>query len=206
MIQFIKEIIVILRRKMIVLGIDPGTAIVGYSVIEFIKNKYNVLDYGCVFTDKDEDMPVRLEKIYNKLDGIIKIRKPVDMAIEELFFFKNQKTIIKVGQARGVITLCGQKNKLNLFSYTPLQVKMGVTGYGKADKKQVQEMVKVILGLETIPKPDDAADALAIAITHINSKGGFGSFSRSDNLNSKLKKLESNRISVAEYKKLMGMK
>ena len=83
---------------------------------------------------------------------------------------------------------------------------MGVTGYGKADKKQVQEMVKVILGLETIPKPDDAADALAIAITHINSKGGFGSFSRSDNLNSKLKKLESNRISVAEYKKLMGMK
>ncbi len=206
MIQFIKEIIVILRRKMIVLGIDPGTAIVGYSVIEFIKNKYNVLDYGCVFTDKDEDMPVRLEQIYDKLDGIIKIWKPVDMAIEELFFFKNQKTIIKVGQARGVITLCGQKNKLNLFSYTPLQVKMGVTGYGKADKKQVQEMVKVILGLETIPKPDDAADALAIAVTHINSKGSLGSFTRSDNLDVKLKKLDSNRISVAEYKKLMGMK
>ena len=206
MIQFIKEIIVILRRKMIVLGIDPGTAIVGYSVIEFIKNKYNVLDYGCVFTDKDEDMPVRLEQIYDKLDGIIKIWKPEDMAIEELFFFKNQKTIIKVGQARGVITLCGQKNKLNLFSYTPLQVKMGVTGYGKADKKQVQEMVKVVLGMSEIPKPDDAADALAIAVTHINSKGGLGSFTRSDNLDVKLKKLDSNRISVAEYKKLMGMK
>ncbi len=191
---------------MIVMGIDPGTAIVGYSIVEFTKNKYRILDYGCVFTDKDEDMPVRLEQIYDKLDGIIKIWKPEDMAIEELFFFKNQKTIIKVGQARGVITLCGQKNKLNLFSYTPLQVKMGVTGYGKADKKQVQEMVKVVLGMSEIPKPDDAADALAIAVTHINSKGGLGSFTRSDNLDVKLKKLDSNRISVAEYKKLMGMK
>ena len=191
---------------MIVMGIDPGTAIVGYSIVEFVKNKYRILDYGCVFTDKDEDMPVRLEQIYDKLDGIIKIWKPEDMAIEELFFFKNQKTIIKVGQARGVITLCGQKNKLNLFSYTPLQVKMGVTGYGKADKKQVQEMVKVVLGMDEIPKPDDAADALAIAVTHINSKGGLGSFTRSDNLDIKLKKLDSNRISVAEYKKLMGMK
>ncbi len=191
---------------MIVMGIDPGTAIVGYSIVEFTKNKYRILDYGCVFTDKDEDMPVRLEQIYDKLDGIIKIWKPEDMAIEELFFFKNQKTIIKVGQARGVITLCGQKNKLNLFSYTPLQVKMGVTGYGKADKKQVQEMVKVVLGMQEIPKPDDAADALAIAVTHINSKGGLGSFARSDNLDVKLKKLDSNRISVAEYKKLMGMK
>lgn len=191
---------------MIVMGIDPGTAIVGYSIVEFVKNKYRILDYGCVYTDKDEDMPVRLEQIYDKLDGIIKIWKPEDMAIEELFFFKNQKTIIKVGQARGVITLCGQKNKLNLFSYTPLQVKMGVTGYGKADKKQVQEMVKVVLGMQEIPKPDDAADALAIAVTHINSKGGLGSFARSDNLDVKLKKLDSNRISVAEYKKLMGMK
>ena len=191
---------------MIVMGIDPGTAIVGYSIVEFVKNKYRILDYGCVYTDKDEDMPVRLEQIYDKLDGIIKIWKPEDMAIEELFFFKNQKTIIKVGQARGVITLCGQKNKLNLFSYTPLQVKMGVTGYGKADKKQVQEMVKVVLGMSEIPKPDDAADALAIAVTHINSKGGLVSFTRSDNLDVKLKKLDSNRISVAEYKKLMGMK
>ena len=151
---------------MIVMGIDPGTAIVGYSIVEFTKNKYRILDYGCVFTDKDEDMPVRLEQIYDKLDGIIKIWKPEDMAIEELFFFKNQKTIIKVGQARGVITLCGQKNKLNLFSYTPLQVKMGVTGYGKADKKQVQEMVRMQLGLKEVPKPDDCADALAAAITH----------------------------------------
>ena len=167
---------------MIVLGVDPGTAIVGYSVIEYEKSKYRVLDYGCIYTDKDEDMPVRLEKIYDGLDGLVKIRKPQDMALEELYFFKNQKTVIKVGQARGVITLCGQKNSLDLYSYTPLQVKMGIAGYGRADKKQIQEMVKVILGLDEIPKPDDAADALAIAITHINSKAGFGSFSRGDNL------------------------
>ena len=191
---------------MIVLGVDPGTAIVGYSVIEYVKNKYRVLDYGCVYTDKDEDMPVRLEKIYDGLDGIIKIWKPQDMAVEELYFFKNQKTVIKVGQARGVITLCGQKNSLDLYSYTPLQVKMGIAGYGRADKKQIQEMVKVILGLDEIPKPDDAADALAIAITHINSKAGFGSFSRGDNLSKKLGKLDGNRISVSEYKKLMGLK
>ena len=191
---------------MIVLGVDPGTAIVGYSVIEYVKNKYRILDCGCVYTDKDEDMPVRLEKIYDGLDGLVKIWKPQDMAVEELYFFKNQKTVIKVGQARGVITLCGQKNSLDLYSYTPLQVKMGIAGYGRADKKQIQEMVKVILGLDEIPKPDDAADALAIAITHINSKAGFGSFSRGDNLSKKLGKLDGNRISVSEYKKLMGLK
>ena len=191
---------------MIVLGVDPGTAIVGYSVIEVIKGKNRILDYGCVFTDKDEDMPLRLEKIYDELEGIIKIWKPQDMAIEELYFFKNQKTIVKVGQARGVITLCGQKNKLDLYSYTPLQVKMGIAGYGRADKKQIQEMVKLILGLEEIPKPDDAADALAIAITHINSKSGLGGFTRGDNLSKKLKNLDSNKISVSEYKKLMGLK
>ena len=191
---------------MIVLGVDPGTAIVGYSVIEYIKSKYRILDYGCIYTDKDEDMPVRLEKIYDGLDGIIKIWKPQDMAVEELFFFKNQKTVIKVGQARGVITLCGQKNSLDLYSYTPLQVKMGIAGYGRADKRQIQEMVKVILGMDEIPKPDDAADALAIAITHINSKAGFGGFSRGDNLSKKLGKLEGNKISVSEYKKLVGLK
>ncbi|MCP1225520.1 crossover junction endodeoxyribonuclease RuvC [Sebaldella sp. S0638] len=191
---------------MIVLGVDPGTAIVGYSVIEYEKSKYRVLDYGCIYTDKDEDMPVRLEKIYDGLDGLVKIWKPQDMAVEELYFFKNQKTVIKVGQARGVITLCGQKNSLDLYSYTPLQVKMGIAGYGRADKKQIQEMVKVILGLDEIPKPDDAADALAIAITHINSKAGFGSFSRGDNLSKKLGKLDGNKISVSEYKKLMGLK
>ena len=128
------------------------------------------------------------------------------MAIENLFFFKNQKTIIEVGQARGVITLSGQKNGLNLFSYTPLQVKMGIAGYGKADKKQIQEMVKLILKLENIPKPDDASDALAIAITHINSKNGFGGFSRGDNVTKKLGTLNSNKIKLSDYKKLMNIK
>ena len=125
-----------------ILGIDPGTAIVGYSIVDFEQGKYIVKDYGCIYTSKDEDMPQRLEKIYDSLENIIKIWKPDDMAIENLFFFKNQKTIIEVGQARGIIMLAGQKNGLNLFSYTPLQVKMGIAGYGKAEKKQIQEMVQ----------------------------------------------------------------
>ncbi|MBP7739608.1 MAG: crossover junction endodeoxyribonuclease RuvC [Leptotrichiaceae bacterium] len=189
-----------------ILGIDPGVAIVGYSVIDFEKGSYFVQDYGCIYTSKDDDMPLRLEKIYNSLENIIKLWKPEDMAIENLFFFKNQKTIIEVGQARGVITLSGQKNGLNLFSYTPLQVKMGIAGYGKADKKQIQEMVKLILKLENIPKPDDASDALAIAITHINSKNGFGGFSRGDNVTKKLGTLNSNKIKLSDYKKLMNIK
>ena len=189
-----------------ILGIDPGTAIVGYSVIDFEKGKYKVLDYGCIYTDKDEDMPIRLEKIYDGLDNIIKLWNPSDMAIEELYFFKNQKTIVKVGQARGVITLVGQKNGMNIYSYTPLQVKMGIASYGRAEKKQIQEMVKIILKLDEIPKPDDAADALAIAITHINSKNGFGGFSRGDNITKKLEKLNTGKIKLSDYKKLMGQK
>ena len=186
-----------------ILGIDPGTAIIGYSIVEFEKNNYKVLDYGCIYTGKDEDMPVRLEKIYDFLDNLIKFWKPDDMAIEDLFFFKNQKTIVKVGQSRGVITLAGQKNKLNIFSYTPLQVKMGIASYGRADKKQIQEMVKVILNLKEIPKPDDAADALAIAITHINSKNSFGGFTRGDNISKKLGALKKDRIKLSDYKKLI---
>ena len=186
-----------------ILGIDPGTAIVGYAVVDYENGDYTPLDYGCIFTDKDEDMPIRLEKIYDGLENIIKLWKPTDMAIEDLFFFKNQKTVIKVGQARGVITLAGQKNKLNLYSYTPLQVKMGIASYGRADKKQIQEMVKLILKLDEIPKPDDAADALAIAITHINYKIGFGGFNRGDNITKKLDKITSNRIKLEDYKRLM---
>ena len=189
-----------------ILGVDPGTAIVGYSIVDFEKGKYEIIDYGCIYTHKDEDMPYRLEKIYNELETLIKLWKPNDMAIEELFFFKNQKTVIKVGQARGVIMLCGQKNNLDLFSYTPLQVKMGVAGYGRADKAQIQEMVKLILKMDEIPKPDDAADALALAITHINSKKGLGSFARGDNLTKKLETLSTSRIKLSEYKEMMGIK
>ncbi len=160
-------------------------------------------DYGCIYTDKDEDMPIRLEKIYDELDTLIKLWKPSDMAIEDLFFFKNQKTILKIGQARGVITLVGQKNGLDIFSYTPLQVKTGIAGYGRAEKKQIQQMVKMILNMEEIPKPDDAADALAIAVTHINSKNSFGGFTRGDNITRKLEKLNSDKIKLEDYKKLI---
>lgn len=151
-----------------VLGIDPGTAIVGFSILDFENNRFNVIDYGCIYTDKDMPMEDRLCKIYSELTEIIKKYSPSEMAIEELFYFKNNKTVISVGQARGVIVLCGRQNNLVINHYTPLQVKTGITGYGKAEKKQIQLMVQRILGLSEIPKPDDAADALAIAITHIN--------------------------------------
>lgn len=153
-----------------VMGIDPGTAIVGYSIVDIEEGKYKLIDYGCIFTDKDLEMPKRLEKIFQKLDTIIKLYKPVEVAIEELYFFKNQKTVIKVGQARGVIVLACTLNGLDIFDYTPLQVKMGVASYGRATKKQIQEMVKLILNLTEIPTPDDAADAIAIAITHLNNR------------------------------------
>lgn len=152
-----------------VLGIDPGTAIVGYSIMDFKENKMNLIKYGCIYTHKDLPMEERLVEIFNGLEEIISEFSPQFMAVEELFFFKNNKTVISVGQARGVILLAGKKNGLSIESYTPLQVKMGITGYGKADKKQVQLMVQKILNLKEIPKPDDAADAIAVAITHINS-------------------------------------
>lgn len=155
-----------------VLGIDTGTAIVGWAVLENDKirpDKYNVVDYGDIRTSADEVMPQRLKKIYVELSEIIKKYSPQHMAVEDLFFFKNQKTVIKVGQARGVIIVCGVMSDLEVFDYTPLQVKQAVSGYGRADKAQVQLMVKSILGLKEIPKPDDVADALAVAICHLNS-------------------------------------
>lgn len=156
-------------KELRILGIDPGTAIVGYSIVDFKENKINLIKYGCIYTDKDTPMETRLLEIFEQLQDIIKEFSPNYMAIEELFFFKNNKTVISVGQARGVIILAGKMNNLEITSYTPLQVKMGITGYGKAEKKQIQLMVKKILNLKEIPKPDDAADAIAIAITHINS-------------------------------------
>lgn len=193
-----------------VLGIDPGTAIVGYSIVETDGKKYNLLDYGCIYTTNDDDMPERLNKIYDHLESIINIWKPDQAAIEELFFFKNQKTVIKVGQARGVISLVCKKLGLEIFDYTPLQVKMGITGYGKSNKNQVQEMVKQILNLEEIPKPDDAADAIAIAITHINNTKNQTIFTKINTDNFKKKTVKdldtkkvANKLSLAEYKELM---
>lgn len=149
-----------------VLGIDPGLAIVGYSIIETDANKIKMLEYGCIKTEAEISTPDRLNIIFNRLNEIIKQYNPEDMAIEELFYNKNVKTVISIGQARGVEVLSGISNGLQIYEYTPLQIKQAVVGYGRAEKKQIQNMVKFILGLDEIPKPDDAADALAVAICH----------------------------------------
>lgn len=154
---------------MIILGIDPGIAIVGVGVIEYNQNKFRVLDYGAITTSPKNRLPERLELIYDELDRIISHYKPDAFALEELFFNQNAKTAITVGQARGVVVMCAQKKKLPIYEYTPLQVKQAVAGYGRADKKQVQQMVKVLLNLKEVPKPDDVADALAIAICHAHT-------------------------------------
>lgn len=185
-----------------ILGIDPGTAIVGFSIVDFEKNKIKVIDYGCIYTDKDMPMEDRLCKIFKDLEEIIIKYQPNEMAIEELFYFKNNKTVISVGQARGVIVLCGRLNNLKISSYTPLQVKMGITGYGKAEKKQIQLMVQKILKLKEIPKPDDAADALAIAITHINSTRS-GVFQRELAGVVSEKSLKKDKLTAQEYRDLI---
>ena len=151
---------------MVILGIDPGLAIVGYGVVECKGNKYKALDYGCITTDSKILFPERLKIIYDELSSIIDKYNPEDMAVEELFFNKNVKTAIKVGQARGVGVLAGINKGLGIYEYTPLQIKQSITGYGRADKRQIQNMVKLLLNLKEIPKPDDVADALAIAICH----------------------------------------
>ena len=154
---------------MIVLGIDPGLAIVGYGVISVEKGKSTVVDYGVINTPKEDTIPVRLQKIYEGMNAILDKFKPDAVAIEELFFNTNTTTGINVAQARGVVLLACLNKCPNLFEYTPLQVKMTMTGYGKAEKKQIQYMVSKYLNLASIPKPDDAADALALALTHTKS-------------------------------------
>lgn len=151
---------------MIILGIDPGIAIVGFGVIEVNNGKTKVIDYGVISTPKTDTLPTRLEKIYIGINMLIEKYKPNCMAVEELFFTKNTKTGISVAEGRGVALLCGVHNNLKLFEYTPNQVKQALTGTGKAEKKQVQYMVKALLNLKEIPKPDDAADALAVALCH----------------------------------------
>ena len=155
-----------------ILGIDPGTAIVGYGVIEKKGKKWVSLDYGCIRTEPKFSPAKRLEIISQDLAVLIKKYKPNRMAVEKLFFCNNATTAMAVGQARGVILLKGQENGLSIFEYTPLQIKQALTGYGRAEKRQIQKMVKVLLDLEKIPKLDDAADALAIALccAHRNNK------------------------------------
>lgn len=152
-----------------VLGIDPGFALVGFGVIEQDGNSFNVIDYGVISTPKEDNFSTRLANIYNSMISLIERYSPDDIAIEELFFFKNQKTVIPVAEARGVIVLAGIEKKIDLFEYTPLQIKQALTGNGRAEKKQIQFMVTNLLGLQKIPKPDDAADALAVALTHLQT-------------------------------------
>ncbi|MBU4257444.1 crossover junction endodeoxyribonuclease RuvC [Candidatus Parcubacteria bacterium] len=153
----------------IILGIDPGIADTGFGVVKNENNKLICLDYGSIKTSAKTDLSGRLEIIHKELNSIIKKHKPSLIAVEQLFFCKNIKTALVVGQARGVILLTAKQNKLTFKEFTPLQVKQAVTTYGQAGKTQVQKMVKLILNLKELPKPDDAADALAIAICAANS-------------------------------------
>lgn len=154
---------------MVIMGIDPGFAIVGYGIVNYRGNQFKVLDYGVIETSASMPLPDRLLSIEKGLVNLIADYKPEAVCVEDLYFNTNSKTAIKVGQGRGVALLCSAKAGIPVFEYTPLQVKQGVTGYGRADKNQVQYMVKVLLSLAEIPKPDDAADALAIAICHAHS-------------------------------------
>ena len=155
-----------------ILGIDPGIAIVGFGVIEYDGNVFKVIEYGAVTSPAHTPMPVRLKMVYDDMSYIVKKYMPDEVAIEELFFNTNVKTAISVGQARGVLILSAANSEIPVYEYTPLQVKQAVVGYGRAEKSQVQQMVKAILGLKEVPKPDDTADALAIAICHAHSSGG----------------------------------
>lgn len=153
-----------------ILGIDPGTGILGFGVIDVVKGKPKLVDAGVIRTPAHEDDVVRLQTIYDELSDIIIQTKPTHMAVEKLFFARNVTTAMTVAQARGVVLLCGSQNSLEISEYTPLQIKMAITGYGRADKKQIQEMVRIHLGLSEVPKPDDCADALAAALTHAQSR------------------------------------
>ena len=154
---------------MIILGIDPGFAIVGVGIIEYKGNKFRTIDYFALTTKAHTPIEERLKIIYDGITEAINKYKPDFIAVEELFFNNNAKTAIQVGQARGVILLAGVNANLPIYEYTPLQVKQAVVGYGRADKTQIQQMVKAILNLSEIPKPDDVADALAIAVCHAHS-------------------------------------
>ena len=153
-------------KKIRILGIDPGYAIVGFGVLDYDGVNFSPIEYGAVLTEAGVPFPERLRAIHEDIEFIFNKFKPDCMAIERLYFTSNQKTAIDVAQARGITVLSAAIRSVPVSEYTPLQVKLSVTGYGKAEKKQVMEMTKSILGLAQIPKPDDAADALAIAVCH----------------------------------------
>jgi crossover junction endodeoxyribonuclease RuvC len=154
---------------MLVLGIDPGTAITGYGLVTETAGQLQMVAYGAITTPADWPMPQRLQKIYRDLTVLTSEHRPTEGAVEQLFFSRNVKTALAVGQARGVALLALADGGVPIHEYTPLQVKQSVVGYGRAEKGQVQELVRLLLGLDSVPQPDDAADALAIAICHLHS-------------------------------------
>ena len=154
-----------------IIGIDPGYAIMGWGILDLKGNKFSVVDYGSITTDAGVDAAKRLQHIYAELGAIIAKYEPEEAAIEELFFNNNAKTVILVGEARGIAALACANAGLEISEYTPLQIKQALVGYGRADKKQVQAMVKAILNLKEVPRPDDTADAVAAAICHGHSHG-----------------------------------
>lgn len=161
---------------MVVLGIDPGLATLGWGVLRSDRGRFETVDYGVVLTPKEESLPVRLAMLEEGVNELIDKYHPDEIALEELFFNNNITTGINVAQARGVILLTCVKKCGRLYEYTPLQIKQALTGYGRADKKQMQIMVKTLLRLDNIPKPDDAADALAVALTHCQTSRFSSSF------------------------------
>ncbi|MDB5083832.1 MAG: crossover junction endodeoxyribonuclease RuvC [Bacilli bacterium] len=152
-----------------ILGVDPGYGRTGYGVIESQGHRLVPVEYGLIETQPKQAMEVRLRLIYDQLTEVCRRTSPDQMAVEQLYFNRNVTTAIAVGQARGVILLVGAQHNLRISEYTPMQVKQAVTGYGSADKKQMQEMVRILLGLQEPPRPDDVADAVAIAITHLHT-------------------------------------
>lgn len=150
-----------------ILGIDPGTGLLGFGVVEAAGRTHAMLDAGVIRTKVHQPEPERLHIIYNGLREIVAANQPHALSVEKLFFAKNVTTAMSVAQARGVVLLVAQQHNLPVFEYTPMQIKQSLTGYGKADKKQMQEMVRLLLNLKETPKPDDCADALAAALTHL---------------------------------------
>ena len=156
---------------MVILGIDPGYAIVGWGVLEYQGNRFTIRGYGAITTPAGMDFPRRLQMIYEDMNTVLQKYRPDVLSIEKLYFTNNKTTGIDVAQARGVILLAATMHGLKVHEYTPMQVKQSVVGYGKAEKKQVMEMIRILLRLPSVPKPDDTADALALAICHAHCAG-----------------------------------
>jgi len=171
--MYIYAIIIIIIQEesadMIIMGIDPGFAITGYGIVKYEGNKFSVLDFGAITTKASMGLPERLLFLNDRLEELISKYKPGAISVEELFFNKNIKTALAAAHGRGIALLAASRSGAEVFEYTPLQVKQAVVGYGRAEKTQIQQMVKVLLNLPGVPRPDDVADALAVAICHAHS-------------------------------------